>query len=304
MTTDPAIAQRYHVRHVTRYAYTAPVSLHQTTVRLQPRTDAQQRLVSLTLHCKPRPARHACCSDLYGNLCHWFWFENEHDRLELTAESVVDALCENAFDFVIVDPGVEKVPVTYAPAVGHAALHYRQRETPDPAIDDMVRDILQRSGPGTLGFLWELTTELHRRIAYEYRPDGMPRPPAQTLAAERGSCRDAAVLFVDACRVVGLAARFVSGYAYDAVGEDQRELHAWAEVYLPGGGWKGYDPTIGLAVSNRHLAVAASPEPGYAAPFTGSFTGPPVDATLTFDLQMQQEPFAFPTQGDAVFRWG
>ncbi len=308
-TPGAAAAQRYHIRHVTRYTYSAPVSLNQTILRLQPRTDANQRLAAFEMRCDPKPARHTFCTDLHGNLRHWFWFENAHQHLEVVTRSTVDCLSDNAFDFILVDPGVETVPAHYNEPVGEASHHYRQRDAHDPAVNAFANEVLERSGPRTLAFLWELVTALHQRVAYTHRPEGAPWLPATTLAAERGSCRDAAVLFVDCCRAVGLAARFVSGYAFDAVNHDERELHAWAEVYLPGGGWKGYDPTTGLAVTNRHVAVAASPTADYAAPFAGTFTGPPVESSLAFDLTMQTdplppEPAANDAAGDSVvYRW-
>ena len=93
------------------------------------------------------------------------------------------------------------------------------------------------------------------------------------MEQRQGACRDFAVLFIDACRCVGLAARFVSGYqdAYRSMGK--RDLHAWAEVYLPGAGWRGYDPTRGLAVADHHVAVAAAADPQNAAPVTATYRG-------------------------------
>lgn len=300
----PNIALRHHIQHTTRYTYSAPVSLNQTVVRLQPRTDSAQRLVEFEMHCAPTPSRHTYCTDLHGNIRHWFWFENEHNTLELTTHAIVDCVSENPFDFILVDPGVENIPVEYREPVCDASAHYLQRQTNEPNVNQFVEKILQQSGTRTLAFLWELTSALHSQLEYIHRPVGAPWNPGETLAAGQASCRDAAVLFVDCCRVAGLASRFVSGYAIDAVNDDERELHAWGEVYLPGGGWKGYDPTTGMAVSNRHIAVAAAPTADYASPFFGTFSGPAVESTLTFDLQIQGQAFTTQPKEEAVYRWG
>ena len=278
--------RRYSITHRTRFTYSSPVSLDQLVVRLQPRSSFDQRLVNFSMHCDPMPARHTHCLDLHGNVRHWFWFEKQHEGLTLTTRSTVDCLVENPFDFIIVDPGVETLPAEYNEPVRSATAHYRHRPMPHPVVDALARQIRQQCDGHTVHFLSDLARHLRERIKHIIRPTGEPWSPTMTLERGEGACRDTAVLFIDACRAVGLAARFVSGYAFDAIDDSHRELHAWAEVYLPGAGWRGYDPTTGLAVSDRHIAVAASPTPGYAAPTAGTFTGPKVKATLTYEIAM------------------
>ena len=106
------------------------------------------------------------------------------------------------------------------------------------------------------------------------------------LAAGRGACRDLAVLFVACCRAVGLAARFASGYAHSETAQPT-ELHAWGEVFLRGGGWRGYDPGLGLAVADRHVTVAAAADPRDAAPVTGTFRGDGVTASLAAEIELE-----------------
>jgi transglutaminase-like putative cysteine protease len=132
---------------------------------------------------------------------------------------------------------------------------------------------------------------LSRRIAERCRPairlQGDPQPPAFTLREGTGACRDLSVLFIDACRAVGLAARFVSGYYGGPSAADRRYLHAWAEVFLPGAGWRGFDPLQGLAVADRHVAVAAGAQPRDAAPITGTLGGGDTPADLEVDLKIE-----------------
>ena len=113
---------------------------------------------------------------------------------------------------------------------------------------------------------------------------------ADTLRCGTGSCRDLTVLFMEVCRSQGLAARFVSGYQAGDPGQQDRELHAWPEVYLPGGGWRGFDPTLGLAVTDQHIAVACSWHPAGAAPVVGTIRGTAAQAAMSFDIQLQASP--------------
>ena len=118
------------------------------------------------------------------------------------------------------------------------------------------------------------------------RSDGPPRPAAETLAAGEGSCRDLAVVFSEACRAAGVPARFVSGYETAAASGEHAYMHAWAEAYVPGGGWRGYDPSRGLAVSTSHVAVAAAADPALASPVAGSYRGAS-ESVMDFQIQMQ-----------------
>ena len=152
-------------------------------------------------------------------------------------------------------------------------------------VRGFAAEAAQASGGKTLEFLTVLNQSISRDFTYVTRDMGAPRPPEVTLAAREGSCRDFAVLFAAACRAAGLAARFVSGYNAGAE-RPEADMHAWAEVYIEGGGWRGYDPSSGLAVSTGHVAVAAAAEPALAAPVTGTFRGP-AQARLTYSISVQ-----------------
>ena len=303
-TNTSPTSRRYTVSHRMRYVYSAPVTLDDLVVRLQPRTSYEQHLIKFDMTCYPQPTRHTHCLDLHGNIRHWFWFDVSHDSLEITTHATVDCLCDNPFDYIVVDEGVLRLPATYAQPVGAATEHYRHRTKPHPEVNKIARQIMRDCDGQTPSFLATLASYIHANIRYIVRNEGEPYTPTQTLERGEGACRDSAVLFIDACRSVGLAARFVSGYAWDAIDPSHRELHAWAEVYLPGAGWRGYDPTTGLAVADRHIAVAASPTASYCAPITGTFTGPRVRSTLSYkiDMQMQELP-ATEQEPGTTFIW-
>lgn len=280
--------KRYTIRHRTTYTYSQPVTLDQLIVRLQPRTSVDQRLVRFAVELDPLPARHTTALDLHGNVRHWFFFDQRHTRLELTTHSTVECFCFNPFDFLIVDPGVETLPATYQQPVRDASAHYRHRPDPHPRIDRLTQELIETHEGETVAFLLGLAQRIAAQVKQIVRLEGEPWSPVQTLDSGEAACRDTAVLFMDAARAAGLAARFVSGYAYDAQDPSRRELHAWSEVYLPGAGWRGFDPSSGLATANRHVAVAASPTPGYAAPTDGTFTGPKTETTLDYEVEMNE----------------
>ena len=153
----------------------------------------------------------------------------------------------------------------------------------------MVDDLLGKTQGQTLDFLNQLTTRLHRSTEKVTRTEPGIQSPAETLSTQRGACRDLALVFMVACRQVGVPARFVSGYQQGDPDEPRRDLHAWAEVFLPGFGWRGYDPTHGLAVADAHVAVAASALPQNAASITGTFRGTDATSTLEHLITLQTE---------------
>jgi transglutaminase-like putative cysteine protease len=137
----------------------------------------------------------------------------------------------------------------------------------------LAQDIAKAVEYNPVMFLSELNQRIYCTCKYYVRETGAPLPPGITWSQQAGSCRDLAVLFMAACRAVGLACRFVSGYQEGDPDTPERDLHAWAEVYLPGAGWRGYDPTQGLVTSDRHIPLVASAWPGQAAPVSGVRSG-------------------------------
>lgn len=134
-------------------------------------------------------------------------------------------------------------------------------------------------------FLIHLTEEINHKFRKEYREFGESYPPEKTLLEKNGSCRDLVVLFIETCRMLGFEARFVSGYSFEELHTEKQDLHSWAEVYIPGGGWRGFDPSTGLATADRHIAVSASAIPRLSAPVTGIFLGE-ADSTLTTNINI------------------
>jgi transglutaminase-like putative cysteine protease len=159
------------------------------------------------------------------------------------------------------------------------------KPAPDPSVVNLAQELLRESDDNALNFLFHATDYIHREFQHVVRPNGEALPAHKTLKRREGACRDTAVLLVDICRSMGLAARFVSGYKFDPGSKDSNDLHAWTEVYLPGAGWRGYDPSLGLAVADLHIPLAAGPSAEEAAAVSGTFRG--TDALSKLDFQVQ-----------------
>ncbi len=276
---------RITIRHRTSYAFDAPVFLEPHVVRLRPRADASLRIIEFTLEIDPEPVVRADNLDPEGNVITHAWFEGRWPRLTLSTRAVVDTLLTDPFRFLVSEAD-RPLPYAYAPDLSERlALYRRPPDTAHPAVRELALAAAEDSERDPARFPLALARRIRAGFVRETRPQGPPLSPAATIAAGRGACRDLAVLFVACCRAVGLAARFASGYAHSEKA-DSTELHAWGEVFLRGGGWRGYDPTQGLAVADRHVTVAAAAAPRDAAPVTGTFRGDGVTASLAAEIEL------------------
>ncbi|MBN2809029.1 MAG: transglutaminase family protein [Deltaproteobacteria bacterium] len=278
---------RYKIKHQSCYRYSRPVFLEPQIIRLQPRCDVNQRPDDFYIRITPQPAGLCQHLDAEGNQATSVWFNGLTENLQIETSFTVETRLANPFDYLITEPNCENLPASYAHELDPAlACHL----TPigDATVSAFAAALAWECNHESPAFLTRLCAKL-----YEFniiiRPEGDPLPPQETLQTKCGSCRDLALLFMAVCRCQGLAARFVSGYQEGDPDQNARELHAWAEVYLPGGGWRGYDPTHGLVVSDRHIVVAASFAPAGAAPLSGNFRGTGATAELSFNISLTRE---------------
>jgi len=209
---------------------------------------------------------------LDGNAIAKLWFQVATEHLKIQVTTTVETHRNNPFDYLL-EPWAKSLPIDYSSSLLCQLLPYRQSYEmgSDSAIAQLAQEIYQEVDGETIPFLMTLNQRLYETCEYIIRETGDPWPAGITLRQKRGSCRDVAVLFMEVCRAVGLASRFVSGYQEGDPDQENRDLHAWAEVYLPGGGWRGYDPTQGLAVADCHIALVASALPNYTTPVSGNF---------------------------------
>ena len=276
---------RIQVHHSTQYLYDSPVFLEPHTFRLRPRDDGAQRLLSYRLDITPVPAGRSDCLDQDGNVAVEASFDRKLTEWSIESEFAIETLRENPFDYVASTGMLALAPV-YPESVAASLAPYMESSQPSAAVRQFAASAAAAAGGHTLEFLTVLNRRLFEGFGHEVRDAGPPHPPEVTLGLKTGTCRDLVVLFAAAARAVGIPTRFVSGYEAGAANQEKPNLHAWAEVYLQGGGWRGYDPSAGLAASTRHVAVAAAADPRLAAPITGTIRGS-ARSEMRFALAMQ-----------------
>jgi transglutaminase-like putative cysteine protease len=248
-------------------------------VRLTPRSDPNQRLTDFSIEITPQPAGLSQYVDAEGNSVVKAWFDGLTDSLVLHTRFLVRTLRTNPFDFLLDSESDHKLPLVYRDAEARALARYCRNGGPVGAtVANYTQDVMEAARGETLRFLFGLNQRIYEEFQMVFREEGDAFTPEETLSRREASCRDVANLFVACARVVGLAARFVSGYQEGDPDQTDRDLHAWAEIYLPGAGWIGYDPAHGLAVADAHVAGAA--------PLSGSFRGTGVEATIESSLTM------------------
>lgn len=263
------------IEHLTEYRFTARVQLLSHRLILRPRESHDVRIASSLLRISPA-AEVRWQRDALDNSIADLTFRATTDLLVIESQVVVEHYDERPLDFLVADYAVRH-PFRYA---DHDALTLVPFLSPTwPADREAVSRWLRAASIGTSGGeTFGLLDLLNRRIAREFRYESRNEPgvqaPHTTLTRGSGSCRDLATLFVEACRCLGLAARFVSGYHTSYEGEvGGGSTHAWAEVYLPGPGWKGFDPASGTVTGAEHIAVGVAHHPECLPPVSGSYLG-------------------------------
>lgn len=277
----------FEIAHAVTYAYSREVFCEPHTIRLRPRSDPAQRVERFALDVSPEPAGVSEGLDAWGNEVAWAWFSGTTDRLEIRTEATVATRRENPFDYIVARD-VGPLPIAYEPGMSSALAPYL--DTPPDPVAKVAKGVADEVDGELVPFLGRLTDRLHEEVEVIFREEGDAWPPEETLERGRGACRDLTVLQAAACRAMGIAARFVSGYQAGDPDQSDRDLHAWVEAYVPGGGWRGYDPTLGLAVADAHVPVAAAADAAGAAPTAGSVRGTGVRAEMRFDVEIRTSP--------------
>ena len=274
--------QRLTVSHKTVYRYRRPVAFGTHRLMYRPRDSHDLRLLDATLLIEPH-AQLRYVHDVFGNSVAYAVFVEPSDTLSITSNVVLDRYPLSGVEFSI-EPFAQVIPFSYpaseVPDLGRTI----ERHYPDPErkVTDWTRQFLASgtSVTETEQFLRALTKAIQSQFNYQERHESGVQSPVETLELGSGSCRDYALLMMEAVRSVGLAARFVSGYLYDpAIDGGSSEVtgagstHAWVQVYLPGAGWLEFDPTNDRAGGQNLVPVAVAREPDQAMPVSGTFDG-------------------------------
>lgn len=269
--------KRYKILHETSYSFSGPVQLLPHTLRLRPREGHELRIESSTLDIAPQ-ATLRWQRDVEGNSVATATFNGTTQSLIIKSEIIIQQYDQAPHDFLVADYAVD-YPFRYNDEDQVLLSPYMNQ--PVSAESSILADWVSRVWQSnetiqTFSLLLRLNQHIYQALSYRRREEEGVQTPEQTLSFGSGSCRDSACLFMAAARQLGFAARFVSGYIYsDSTIIQSGSTHAWAEVFIPGAGWKGFDSTIGNIVGAEHIAVAVARLPESVPPIAGSFLGVP-----------------------------
>lgn len=287
------------IRHLTHYKYDRPVTLGPQIIRLRPAPHSRTRVISHSLKVTPEDHFVNHQQDPYGNWQSRFVFHEPVREFRIEVDLVADMTVYNPFDF-FVDETAEKFPFKYPDEFGDDLVIYRKPEKTGPRLAKYLSK-LPKKAKNTVDFLVALNAQLEKDIGYVIRMEPGVQTPEVTLKKKKGSCRDTSWLLVQILRNLGFAARFTSGYLIQLKPDlvsldgpagtevDFTDLHAWCEVFLPGAGWIGLDPTSGLLTGESHIPLCSTPHYRNAAPITGGFTadGQP-EVEFDFDMTVNR----------------
>ncbi len=288
---------RAAIHHLTHYKYDRPVSLSAQIIRLRPAPHSRTRVVSHSLKVSPGGHFVNHQQDPYGNWLARYVFPELVTEFKIEVDVVADMTVYNPFDF-FVEESAERWPFDYGEDLRPDLVIYRTPEPAGPLLQAFL-DKLDRSQTRTVDFVVELNRHLSQDVKYLIRMAPGVQTPEETLGLASGSCRDSSWLLVQILRHLGFAARFVSGYLIQlkpdlisldgppGTDHDFTDLHAWTEVYLPGAGWIGLDPTSGLLTGESHIPLAATPHYRNAAPIVGSYIGF-ANSEFIFDMRVER----------------
>ncbi|HUS98097.1 MAG TPA: transglutaminase family protein, partial [Hyphomicrobiaceae bacterium] len=280
--------------HRTAYTYDRPVTMGPQIIRLRPAPHSRTPILSYSLDLLPKKHFLNWQQDPFGNFLARMVPQEPTHEFSITVDLVADMSIINPFDFFL-EESAQHWPFSYSDIEKQELAPYLAHDKPSPMLQTYIDKIEKKPGQNTLDFVVELNQKLQNKVDYVIRMEAGVQTPEETLTKHSGSCRDSSWLLVEIFRNLGLAARFVSGYLIQLKPDvkaldgpsgtevDFTDLHAWAEVYLPGAGWVGLDPTSGLLTGEGHIPLAAAPHFASAAPLSGGHT----KAEVTFDFEMK-----------------
>jgi transglutaminase-like putative cysteine protease len=280
---------RLKIKHNTAYYYDNPVSLGIHKFYLLPQFQTFQKILESKLNIYPQPAGRGDRVDLMGNSFAQVWFNTPSKSLLVESELVVKCVAINPFAFVI-----EPYFIADFGSSDFCGFNYKDHSDLsiagfihfklNPELEEFVSSIRDRS-TNFLDFLVKITATIHQEWDHLIREEEDFWAPTKTFSLRSGSCRDLAWMLMNLLGTLGLATRFVSGYAFNPELESGHELHAWMETFLPGAGWVGLDPSLGLLTNHLYIPLAFHADPAKTLPVQGTFAGE-AKSTLTTELSI------------------
>lgn len=290
---------RLQIRHRTTYKYAEPVQFGRHRLVLRPREGHDLRILDMRLLIEP-VHRLTWARDVHGNSLALVDFDADATSLSIINEVTIErhrAFPEKRFH----EPAIITWPVIYPVEEIAIVNGYRTLSFPDEGarVEAWLQQTLTKRSDDAEGMMLDLCRRLHETITYRRRTEKGVQSPLQTIQEGSGSCRDMATLMMECVRLLGVAARFASGYLHGSASLAGRaSTHAWIEIYLPSLGWRGFDPTMGKETGLQHIATGVSQHPRGVMPVSGTFSGPngsfqsmEVDV-LTQELEVAAEPAA------------
>lgn len=259
--------------HETTYHFSKSVFLEPHYLRFKPKNMPFIKLVKHDLDLSIAPSGVSEQLDAEGNVVHFCWFDGMHKNINIKSEALLEITTFKPFNFLVYPVNCNQIPFEYPQELIPMLANNLEFTKIGTSLLKYGKGILKAMDSNTISFLTQLTIQIHEDFNLEIREVGAPFHPNETFEGKTGSCRDLSWMQIQLLRNLGIAARFVSGYYYVDVEDPQYELHGWVEVFIPGAGWIGFDPSNGIATANMHIPVSSSSHYENTMPVSGSIRG-------------------------------
>ena len=271
----------FKIIHETSYLFSEEVFLEPHLLRFRPKQTPFLSLNSFAISLSGEPAGISTMEDAEQNIIDFCWFEALTNNLTIHAQSDITTTAFNPFNFIIYPESYNTIPFTYDEQTSRVLNAYLQTTALESELIEYTNTAVDKAKHNTISVVTQLTNQIHKDFVVHYRASGAPLSPQNTFALKRGSCRDLSWMQINMFRHLGIAARFVSGYFYFEMDKPMYELHAWVEVFIPGIGWLGCDPSHGILTGSTHFPLASSALAENTMPVSGGLRGSATSKLIT-----------------------